>query len=158
MTIVPTKLTLIGGVASIAVIGAVFTLVHRPAAQPVSYNADSSTSADITPTLTSQGVVENPPVITVNGTQIPAKTGTTRVNTPEGPATVQVSGNSATVDSGNTESTSSSTPQGSVNVSVTSSSSGTTGNNSSSFVDSSSQTTVSGSGNSSVHIETNNSN
>jgi hypothetical protein len=157
MTIVPTKLTFMAGVASIAVIGAVFTLVHRPAVQPVSYNADTSTSADITPTLTSQGIVENPPVITVNGTQIPVKPGTTRVDTPGGAATVQVSGNAATVDSQNTGSTSS-TPQGSVNVSVSSSSSGTTANHSSAYVNSSSHTTVSGSGSSSVHIETHNSN
>jgi hypothetical protein len=158
MTVVPTKLTFIGGVASLAVIGAVFTLVHRSAALPTSYNADSSTSADITPTLASQGVVENPPVsVTVNGNAIPVKPGTTRVDTPGGTATVQLSGNSASVDSQGTESTSS-TKQGSVNVSVSSSSSGNTGSNSSTFVDSSSDTTVSGSGNSSVHIETNNSN
>jgi hypothetical protein len=158
MTIVPTKLTFIAGAASLVAIGAVFTLVHRSAALPVSYNADNSTSADITPTLASQGVVENPPVsVTVNGDAIPAKPGTTRVNTPGGTATVQVSGNSSTVDTQNTQSASS-TKQGSVSVSVSSSSSGTTGNNSSTFVDSSSDTTISGSGNSSVHIETNNSN
>ncbi|HUC86846.1 MAG TPA: hypothetical protein VMR75_00770 [Candidatus Saccharimonadales bacterium] len=157
MTFVPTKSTIIAGMVSLAVIGAVFTLVHRSAGEPASYKADSSTSTDGSPMLASQGVVENPPVsVTVNGETVPAKPGTTRVDTPGGSATVQVSPDSTAVDTQTNHATSS-TPEGSLNVSVSSSSSGSTAD-SSNNVYTSSQTTVSGSGSSVVDIQTNNSN
>lgn len=159
MTIVPTKVSLISGVAVVASVGVLLTLVHRPALGTTAYHADTSTSADITPALTSLGT----PQISVNGKELPVQPGTTTVPTPNGAATVTVSGDSATVSTsdGSVDQTTS-TPSGNVHVSIHTRTNGN--NNANSFQQvtshsstsssSNANTSVSASGTSHVTIET----
>jgi hypothetical protein len=152
MTIVPTNVSVISGVAIAATLGVLLTLVHRPAAATTTYHADTNTSADITPALANQGT----PQVTVNGVNLPANSGTTNVATPTGTATVTVSGDSATVSTSDSNGDSQTTvsPPGNVNISVQSSSSGGGNVNSSSFSETSSHSSVSSSTSSQVDIET----
>jgi hypothetical protein len=162
MTIVPMKVSLIGGAAALASVGVLLTLVHRPATAATAYHADTSKSADITPTLASLGT----PQISVNGVGVPANPGTTNVATPAGTATVTVSGGNTTVstDNGNVTQTTN-TPSGDVHIQVKTSSNGNGNASSNSFqqvtsnssVNSStdSNTSVSTSGSSQVDIQTN---
>lgn len=159
MITVPTKISLISGVAVVASVGTLLTLVHRPVTAATAYHADSSTSADITPSLTSLGT----PQISVNGKEIPAQEGTTTVPTSSGAATVTVSGDSASVSTsdGNVDQTTS-TPSGNVHISVHTSSNGNNtatsfqhvSSHSSTSSSGGSDTSVSASGTSHVDIET----
>lgn len=162
MTIAPTKPILVTIAFTALALGG-FTLAHRSPAAPI-YHGSTSTSAEITPSLSSMGVVENPPLdITVNGTEVPLKNGTTTVPAGDGAATVTVNGNSASVNasSGNSSS-STSTPSGNLNVTIQSSGNNShTSSNVYQFSSSSSSTHASSSSNVSVfgngtgHIEVN---
>lgn len=147
MTIVPTKVSLISGVAVVASVGVLLTLVHRPATADTAYHADTSTSADITPAMTSLGT----PQISVNGQELPVNQGTTTVPTPNGAATVTVFGDSATVStSGNDVDQTTNTPSGNVHIQIHTSSSGN--NDATSFQHVSSHSSVSSSSNSDTSV------
>ncbi len=118
---VPRK-SVIAGLVSVSVVGAVFTLVHQPAAKTADYHAKTSTSAEITPSLSAE---ENAQLdIKVNGQEVPTTNGTTTVPVPGGTASVHVHGNSASVTTSGSGNVSASTPSGNLNISVQSHSNG----------------------------------
>jgi len=117
MTTVSTNI-LIGAVIA-GVAAAAFTLVPRLTAEPSSHQSDANISAEVNQPKVTEGVVENPPEVKVNGVEVPVKEGTTRVHTGQGTASVTVTDDSMTV---NADSAQSSTPS-SLDISVQSHSS-----------------------------------
>jgi ribosomal protein L6P/L9E len=136
-TIAHLKIILAGVAAVIVVIGAAFTLMHRPTSN------QANTSAKDTHTSSTQDVKENASVdVRVNGQPVQVKEGTTTVNLPNGTATVTVknhgssNSNSQSVDiSVNTSSTDSSSSTSGASVSSSNSSSISVSGNSSQDVD-----------------------
>lgn len=158
MNIAPKKIKIIGSLAAVSAVGAVFTLTHQSSPKAASYQAHS-TSAEVTPTVTDQT-----PSVSVNGTEVPLKNGTTTVDTGSGKATVSVSGNSATVNATSNQQAPAANPASGVSIDVQSSSSGNgnsstssyqhTSSNSSSSVHSSSTVNVSSQGGGHVEVQT----
>lgn len=145
MTTVPTQIRMIGVVAAVASIGAVFTLVHRPAQQATASHVSTSTAQS--GQTGSQPKANN---VTVNG--VPVKEGTTKLKNGNSTATVNVSGDSASVT---TEPTNpSDTSAGNVNISVHSTSSSGTGSGNSGSSYNSSSSSVTSNSSSSVNGDT----
>jgi hypothetical protein len=134
------------GLGVMVVTGVFLTLAHQTPASR-SHSSQTDISVDQSPALNAQDVVENPSMsISVDGQQVPVKVGTTRVKTPRGTATVNVSGNSASVES--THAAPVGNNSNSLNVSVQS-------NSSSGVSSSSSYSATSSSSNGSSHSYSN---
>jgi hypothetical protein len=169
MTIVPTvptyvSLKQLGVLAAVIGFGALFTLVNQNYATSASGTGSSGDQIS----ASNLGVLNNPPAVQIDGTSISAGKGTTRVPTPDGTATVTVSGDTTSVDSTNGSERFQTNPSGNLNISVQSSSTNngvtstssfhqTSSNNSSNTstrTNSSSSVRVSGNGSAQVDIQT----
>ncbi|HUC20100.1 MAG TPA: hypothetical protein VMR98_01235 [Candidatus Polarisedimenticolaceae bacterium] len=150
----------VAGLATVGMIGGAFTLVHQSGSVAgKARHSNIDTSVDVAPSLSWQEVAATPSLdVKVNGTEIPMKKGTAKVDTGEGVATVRVTANSASVDTvadkNSDQTVSQDVQQGSANVSVHTSTVSSGNSNSSARMNSSSHTTVSGSGStrSTVHV------
>jgi hypothetical protein len=159
---VPNK-KLILGATTILISGASFTLAHHSGATPSSHANTSIQLNTDEPSLSTQGVVENPPVnVNIDGTPVSVGQGTTNIPTKNGSAKVTVLGKSVSVEQ--TRSQAPGNPGSSLNVNVQSTSIGGGGahvsfqsssNNSKANSSSFSQTSVFSNGVGSVNVQTN---
>jgi hypothetical protein len=101
MTTVPlTRRNILISAVVVATAGASITLAHQLSAgsssEPTLHNTGS---IEVTPSLSSRGVVENPPAeVKIDGQSVSVpQSGTATVATPSGTATVRVSGDQTTV-------------------------------------------------------------